>query len=79
MPPPQSKRPWWSCAKQLVGLSLVTLVGFLVHEAESSGSLSSSSLLAQNVLSIPKDRDGDPDYCFITRQHTACNIKTKVS
>ncbi len=30
---------------------------------------------AQNSLSLPRDSSGRPDYCVITKAHTACNLK----
>ena len=55
----------------LAALATVLLVA---REASASGSLSGRTLIfAQETLSIGKDRNGRPDYCEITRQHTACN------
>ena len=67
-----------SCRLGLTVTAVTVLLALLPSPASSAGSLSSSGLASQ-AISIPKDRDGDPDYCFITKQHTACNIKTRVN
>ncbi|TRY68227.1 hypothetical protein TCAL_05216 [Tigriopus californicus] len=55
-------------------LCLLSILIASFSPAQGSGSLSGFSTGSQ-TLSLPKDRNGNPDYCFITKAHTACNAK----
>lgn len=56
---------------------LAPLALLFLHSAAASDSLSLSSgpRFSKNTLSIGRDSSGRPDYCEITRSHTACNAK----
>ena len=56
-----------------LGIFVVVASAAVFCDASDKLSESTRNRFGRKPLVLPRDRFGNPDYCFITKRHTMCN------